>query len=103
VDSVLFLKTSKHVVKKQKSFSFRRKNLECKKLIERFFVVSSVIRCVFLVLRTVFKVDMYDFDQRTRWAELTGGRTGRFTKTLKMVKSAYVNLCLHGLRIFGMG
>jgi hypothetical protein len=42
-----------------------------------------------------------NFNQRSRRVYLTGGCTGRFTKTLKMVKSAYVNLCLHGCEFSG--
>jgi hypothetical protein len=44
------------------------------------------------VFGSVLIVDLSDFNQGSRRVDLAGGRTGRCTKTLKMVKNVYVNL-----------
>jgi hypothetical protein len=66
-------------------------NLRCLKQTEISLWSRVIYYVKFKFCHTVLMVKRGNLNQRSRRVYLTGGCTGRFTKTLKMVKSAYIN------------
>jgi hypothetical protein len=48
--------------------------------------------CALKIVHAAYMMEINVFYKKGRRVELAKGRTGRLTKTLKMVKSAYVNV-----------